>query len=67
MGKHIGRVFKSGNSYAIRVPMAWIEEHELQAGDTVRLGKSIRKVEDGDTDGRSYIPPADGTGQPEWD
>lgn len=74
MKKPYGTVFKSGNSYAIRVPMEWVEQHELKEGDRVQLPQTPRLADpQGDDGDRSYVRPpeagrdAAGDPMPGWD
>ena len=44
MNSHQATVFKSGNSYALRVPKLYIESQQLQVGDKVYLTQVARSV-----------------------
>ncbi|MCB9834412.1 hypothetical protein H6792_00060 [Candidatus Nomurabacteria bacterium] len=44
MNGHQATVFKSGNSYALRVPKLYIESQQLQVGDKVYLAQVARSV-----------------------
>lgn len=74
MQKQYGTVFKSGNSFAIRVPMAWAEAHGLKEGDRLKLPTTPQlNDESSQQEGRTYVTPPDpsrdapGDPMPEWD
>lgn len=73
MKKPFGTLFKSGNSYAIRVPMDWVDQHELKEGDRIQLPQTPRLAAGEAEQDRSYVPPpepgkgTDGDLMPGWD
>ena len=68
MKQYYGTVFKSGNSFAIRVPIGYAEAQQLKAGEKVVLPRSLKSAEAaaGET---AYAPPAKDAQNPmpEWD
>lgn len=41
MNNYIATVIKTGNSYALRVPKAYIEQADLQLGQKIQVGAPI--------------------------